>query len=282
MAAILDSPRKILDIGANNGDDTAYYLHCGCTVVAVDANPLLCRELEERFAPERAAGRAVILNVGVAHAGTESARFWRNLDNSLWSSFMPELAARNGTRTEPVEVPCRTLASLVTEYGPMHYIKIDVEGYDLVCLETLTPETAPPYISAELFNGMHAEKLAVLRALGYRRFKLICGETLSTAAPIFKMDLGSRLLRKTCSLFPPALDVLHRLPVWARPDRIEFDNFRKTAPYPFPEGATGAFGEDTPGKWLDYDAARRRTDWLLNGFMREFHVDPWYDVHATR
>jgi FkbM family methyltransferase len=58
----MNSPRTILDIGANNGDDTAYYLHCGCKVIAVDANPILCRELEDRFTAERANGRAVILN----------------------------------------------------------------------------------------------------------------------------------------------------------------------------------------------------------------------------
>jgi hypothetical protein len=157
-----------------------------------------------------------------------------------------------------------------------------VEGYDLACLQTLTPETAPPYISAELFNGMHTEKMEVLHALGYRRFKLISGETLSTALPIFKADRGPRLLRKICSVFPPALAAVHRLPAWARPDRNEFDRFRETAAYPFPEGASGAFGEDTPGRWLDYDAAHRRADWLLHGFVSEYHGDPWYDIHATR
>ena len=31
----------IFDVGMNNGDDTAYYLHLGCRVVAVEADPVL-------------------------------------------------------------------------------------------------------------------------------------------------------------------------------------------------------------------------------------------------
>ena len=31
----------IYDVGMSNGDDTAYYLHRGFRVVAIEANPLL-------------------------------------------------------------------------------------------------------------------------------------------------------------------------------------------------------------------------------------------------
>ena len=51
----------IYDFGANNGDDIAYYLRKPCRVVAVEANPALCRQIEERFAEAIASGRLVVL-----------------------------------------------------------------------------------------------------------------------------------------------------------------------------------------------------------------------------
>ena len=47
----------IIDIGTNNGDDTAYYLEKGFNVVAVEANPSLCATLASRFAAEIRDGR---------------------------------------------------------------------------------------------------------------------------------------------------------------------------------------------------------------------------------
>lgn len=40
----------IIDVGGNNGDDTAFYLHRGYRVVMVEANPLLAEHLRGRFA----------------------------------------------------------------------------------------------------------------------------------------------------------------------------------------------------------------------------------------
>jgi predicted RNA methylase len=39
----------VYDVGMNNGDDSAFYLRAGFRVVAVEANPLLCRAAESRF-----------------------------------------------------------------------------------------------------------------------------------------------------------------------------------------------------------------------------------------
>ena len=39
----------VFDIGMNNGDDTAYYLHRGFRVVAVEADPILCAAATTRL-----------------------------------------------------------------------------------------------------------------------------------------------------------------------------------------------------------------------------------------
>ena len=40
----------IYDVGMNDGDDTAYYLHEGYRVVAVEVDPTLIEQARERFA----------------------------------------------------------------------------------------------------------------------------------------------------------------------------------------------------------------------------------------
>ncbi len=39
----------IYDLGANNGDDIPYYLRKADKVIAVEANPILSQEIEDRF-----------------------------------------------------------------------------------------------------------------------------------------------------------------------------------------------------------------------------------------
>ena len=54
----------IYDVGMNNGDDTAYFLHQGYRVLAIEANPVLARQAEGRFEKETREGRLIVLNVG--------------------------------------------------------------------------------------------------------------------------------------------------------------------------------------------------------------------------
>ena len=41
--------KSIYDLGANKGDDIPYYLQKADKVVAVEANPVLCDEIRNRF-----------------------------------------------------------------------------------------------------------------------------------------------------------------------------------------------------------------------------------------
>ena len=43
----------VYDVGMNNGDDTAYYLHLGYRVVAIDADPTLIERAKLRFEQEK-------------------------------------------------------------------------------------------------------------------------------------------------------------------------------------------------------------------------------------
>ena len=57
--------KLIFDIGMHHGLDTEFYLLKGFRVVAVEANPLLVRNAQERFANYLRSEQLVIVNLGI-------------------------------------------------------------------------------------------------------------------------------------------------------------------------------------------------------------------------
>src|SRR2546423_2953933 len=136
----------IFDVGAHNGDDSGYYLAKGYRVVAVEANPLLAESIAARFESAIHVGRLTVLNVGIAERPGRLP-FWVNEDNSVWSSFDRELGGRHDSRCHAVDIECVRLDTLIRQYAVPHYLKIDIEGYDRICLDALHASECPPYIS---------------------------------------------------------------------------------------------------------------------------------------
>jgi FkbM family methyltransferase len=277
-------PDLIFDIGSHNGDDTCYYLRKGFRVVAVDANPLLTGAMGRRFEAEVAQGRLEVLNLGIA-AEEGIFSFWINEVQDTWSSFDRLMAGFNGTPCREVKVPCIRLATLMERYGVPFYLKIDIEGYDYLCIEQLDPSHLPGYVSAELLLHGRDEHgiLGKLAAAGYRRFKLINQVTYTSSRPIFEREIALRGLRKAIRRVPALRQLIRRLPDRLRPKKQDFDVFPEKFAYPFKEGSSGPFGEDTHGRWL---SAHEMTV-LVRRVQRSFEKagalsDCWYDVHATR
>ena len=265
----------IFDVGAHNGDDSGYYLEKGYRVVAVEANPLLARSVAARFEHAIDRGRLTVLNVGIAEqSGT--LPFWVNEENSVWSSFDRELGGRHGSRCHAVEIECVPLNALTQRFGVPHYLKIDIEGYDRICLDALQPSECPQYVSCEL---THSDPLIDrLYELGYRRFKLVNQSTYTDATPVFDNEIGFRAVRKLCVLVPA---VRRALPDGLRSD---FDTFSRRRGYVFPQGASGPFGEDTFGPWRTKEAVEEQYDQIRRRFVRAGVPleQCWYDIHATR
>lgn len=271
--------RLVYDVGMHNGDDTAYYLHRGFQVVAIEADPTLVEQARRRFATEIAAGRLTLLPIGIApQAGT--ATFYLSEGFSVWNSFNQENATRLGRACRPIEVPCRTFGEILAEHGVPHYLKIDIETYDRHCLEALDPHDLPRYTSIEITA---LEELLILRRLGYDSFKLVLqghhaelrDETgtlrawlqtlIAPLPPLVKLSqklgrLGGKLQRATRKL-------AERCGIVRRPD------------WQFRFGSSGPFGEQTPGTWIDFDEAAYRFLALTRRCRNELF---WCDVHATR
>jgi FkbM family methyltransferase len=263
----------IIDVGAHNGDDTAYYLQRGFRVVAIEANPMLAEAIAARFHGQVAGGTLTVLNVGVA---PERGRlpFWISEHNSVLSSFNRDLVDKHGGRSFAVEVDAVPFAEILQTQGVPYYLKVDIEGHDRVCIDALAASACPPYVSCELTHvGGLIEQL---HRIGYRGFKLVNQSTYTEATPVFDNDVAFRPLRKLCRFVPAVKRVI--------PDglRSDFDTFAERHDYTFSQGSSGPFGEDTHGPWHSADEALLRFDAIRRRYVGAgVSLDEcWYDVHA--
>lgn len=266
-------PDLVMDVGMHRGEDTAFYLAKGFRVVAIEANPQLCDAARTRFAEAIAAGRLVLINAAIVDT-PGPVTFYVNDKVSAWSTVQPKWVQRNeamGAPSHPITVEGLTFAEVLTRHGMPYYLKIDIEGNDMMCLEALLDRhERPSFVSIESdklsWTGLRQE-FALLAQLGYRRFKLV----------------NQLLVPEQVPPSPPREGA--------------------AADYTFPPGATGLFGEEAPRRWLPRWLALLVYRWiflkyrlvgnygLLPNFHRRFKDRPrlqrlvhpgWYDTHAGR
>jgi FkbM family methyltransferase len=181
MRTFARDSRVIFDLGMNNGDDTAFYLSRGFSVVALEANPALCERAQKRFGTFIDEGRLTIVNAAIWEKNG-IAKFFVNLDNDHWSSLDLGWASRNETRCRQVSVPCVTLSHLMDEFGTPYYLKVDVEGVDQSVLEQLKlRDLLPLYVSVEDCR-LGFQYMEILAACGYDSFKLLDQSTVCQLA----------------------------------------------------------------------------------------------------
>lgn len=255
----------VFDIGMNDGTDSAYYLRRGCRVVAVEANPLLVEESKQRFGREVDEGQFAVVNVGIAE-GEGEAEFWVCDDWTPWSSFDREGASRNGSRHHAERVQLKPMSAIVAEFGIPHYCKIDIEGYDKYCLDGLSFDDHPQFLSVEFsLDFPFAERM---RELGYERFKLIHQLSFCSAST----GWYSARTHVPNERVQAGLERLHGGVRGALNDGRWY----------FKVGSSGPMPEDTPGRWLSYQEVLD-----LRSYLAERYADgrmgplDCFDLHAT-
>jgi FkbM family methyltransferase len=237
-----DTQPLAYDVGMNNGDDCEYYLAKGYRVVAVEANPQLCKLASARFKPEIDEKRLLVLNIGV---GAKAGRlpFYVHRYNSVLSTFVPfkdrigYTATLKAEEFDVISVDVRRLSDVVNFFGFPDYIKIDVEGFDAVCLRDLDlRQIYPRYLSAEAHS---IDTFCHMVAMGYSEFKIVSGGRVAE-------DYANHPIRL------------------ANGDVASFH---------FKSHSAGPFGEDIPGEWMTREGILEK--WLKRG-------DGWFDLHARR
>lgn len=264
----------IFDVGAHKGEDTNFYLKKGFTVVAVEAHPALAEALRTRFAGQLASGQLVIVEAAIAEQAGH-VDFFANSAVSVWGTIRKEWAERNelmGADSDCLRVRSVTFPQLVREHGMPYYMKIDIEGADLLCLEGLREfSERPRHVSIESekrdWDALENE-FRLFQELGYSRFKVVDQGEVGNQVPPSPAREGA--------------DIQHR----------------------FQKGDSGLFGEEAPGDWItreqaieqyrrifvkyrlygDYGTLRRN---ILIRLLKQvpfigsnFRVS-WYDTHAT-
>ena len=140
----------IYDIGMHNGDDTAYYLSLGYKVIAIDASPELVVKAKTRFNNDIKENKLEILNIGI-DSKEGCLNFYLNKSESAWNSFNKKIGTRGGGDYEIIKIKTNSIDHLIKERGVPHYMKIDIEGNDILCLTSLfNCKEKPCYISVEL------------------------------------------------------------------------------------------------------------------------------------
>jgi FkbM family methyltransferase len=272
-------PGLIYDVGMHNGDDTAYYLWRGFNVIAVEADPALAAAAAMRFYEEIKSGQIKILNIGIAAEDGEFA-FWICETDSHWNSLDRELASRNCSPHHEIRVPCRNFAGVIEEFGIPHYLKIDIEGRDTLCVQALDRGALPEFISIEVAGDDGLKQLALLRERGFKRFKAINQVNYLPLQMPASIDQRRHELELWLAYSKNPLLRAFRFFGARRWIHQELKRHRTYHGWSFPFGSSGPFGDDLPGRWLSYDemqAAYQQRRTLIKG---EYEGAYWYDFHA--
>jgi len=222
--------KVIVDLGAHKGEDSDFYLKKGFKVIAVDGNEKLYKQVSERFSDAIMEDRFKIFNYAVTDKDNDQITFYENTDNSVWGTIFDSWDSRNkkqGTHSVKTTVNTIRLDSLLERElqkdETLEYIKIDIEGADILALRSLSNlKEKPRFVSLEsekISWDRLIEEFTILKQLGYTKFKLID---------------QSKIQDQEC------------------PYPAKEGNYIN---YKFEFGSSGLFGDELPGEWLSEEEA---------------------------
>ena len=137
-SGIVQKNQLDFDVGANYGNRTQPLLNIGASVVAIEPQKKCYEYLEKKFGnaiqlvTKGLGEKEAIEDFYVASASTISS-FSKD-----WIDAVKQERFKSYTWSAPVKIPITTLDKLIEKYGKPHFIKIDVEGYELEVLKGLT------------------------------------------------------------------------------------------------------------------------------------------------
>ena len=270
--------KVIYDVGAHKGEDTLYYLKKGFKVIAFEADPELISDLKKKFALYIHRKKLILIEGAITNMESDAngkIPFYRNSQDTVWGTTKIDWMNRNevnGSKHSKILVNKINFSEILKKYGIPYYMKIDIEGEDLLCLTSLNRfNIKPKYISIESekvsFTNLRNE-FHLLNDLGYKKFNIVNQAKISQAKEN-KNDTEGIFLN-----------------------------------YNFQDGSSGPFGKDLNNIWLSkFSATLKYTlifvnykiwgdkskikNFLVMKYLKKFLIfflgyrpPGWYDTHA--
>lgn len=272
----------IYDIGMHRGEDTEFYLRKGFRVVAVEADPALASAARERFGAFLGDERLVIVEGAIVEAGSgASVTFYKNDAHSPWGTVRPQWVERNlglGAGSTPIEVRAVSIVEVLRRYGIPRYMKIDIEGCDLICVEALRAFAGrPDYLSLESDKTSLAairREIELLVELGYDAFQAVEQSAIAQQVPPRNAREGSYVDHRF-ALGSSGLFGLELEGPWMSAEDVVARYRRIAVGYKL-LGDDGILNRrEFPGARIVRGAVRRALALFSGGA-----VPGWYDTHA--
>jgi FkbM family methyltransferase len=274
-----ESKKLVYDVGMHKGEDTDFYLKKGCKVIAFEADPDLAELCRQRFSEQIKTEQLTIVEGAIVDVqehkkSNGKIKFFKNNKTSVWGTVVDDWANRNnqlGAGSEIIEVSIINFSECLKQFGVPYYLKIDIEGMDVICLKSLKDFTErPDYISIESekvsFDKL-MEEFRIFKELGYDSFQVVNQSKITSNK---------------------------------EPGNTAEGNYLN---YQFQEGASGLFGKDlSKDDWKSFEESIKRYKQIFNGYKflgdysrinktfvgriftkslnRLFGIPGWYDTHA--
>ena len=173
----------LFDIGANHGQYTDAQMNRYSMIVLVEANPYLCRDLQEKYKDNQ---KILIINA-IASNKPKETFYLSNADQI--STADPEWVSQSrfskDYQWQPVEgLQTIPLDLLLTHFPSVERIKIDVEGYEYNVIQSLhskVPELCFEW--AEEKKDEILKSIEYLHNLGFTKFHIQYQDDYSYAVP---------------------------------------------------------------------------------------------------
>jgi FkbM family methyltransferase len=255
MIEVIKHSDLIYDVGMHKGEDTEFYLRKGFRVIAFEALPELVDLCTMRLKSYIEEGRlriveGAIIDTSAIEAGQRTVRFYQSDASTCLGTIRPEWVERNvrlDSKAIERTVDAVDFVSIVRTYGVPHYIKIDIEGADMICVQAFAMfAEKPDYISFEAnmesYAGIRSE-IDALTDMGYDSIQAI--EQLN--------------IHSTQSCPYPAREGSY-------------------VPYKFNDDSSGLFGAELGGAWKSRRSILRRYKLIrLGHFLLGYYgvMIPW-------
>jgi len=249
--------KLIYDIGMHTGQDTLFYLKSGYNVLAIEADPILVEKANLKFKKFIDSGQLTILNIGIAES-EGVLPFYRNLRLTEWSSFDKTMGSRSG-QYEVIDIPCTSTKKLFEQYGIPYYLKVDIEGFDYLCINDLPSDgRGPQYVSCEAQN---LSLLETLKSKGYNKFKMI--------------NQGDN--HRPINIWKEKLPFFTRYQIIKNGIIIRLQDIIPIRKYKY--RSSGPFGENTKGEWMSFEETKNLYESFYNN-GNPINNYSWFDFHA--